>query len=310
MKAAHTTSTLQDNGHSACGVNHLLARSVFFVRQPFAWAVVCSLCVVDLLWSARVGLSIAGWRTTAVLVCILLGMAICYRRRSRDIADMVEAGALWVAFAGAGCVLTYLCASCAWPLHDIALTDFDRSLGFDWLAWRTTVLAMPGLHLALLMVYASLLPQIALSAVLLPAVGRSERSFELLLLAELTLLPTALISLVYPVLGPFATFGGQEATFLPDLLSLRTGGPWHFDLPTMQGIIQMPSYHTVLAILFTYAYRGMGLIGWGIAGLNGFMLLSIPPIGGHYFVDMIAGAALAAVFILGSRWWPQSTSGR
>jgi membrane-associated phospholipid phosphatase len=61
----------------------------------------------------------------------------------------------------------------------------------------------------------------------------------------------------------------------------------------MNGIVQMPSYHTVLVVLFTYAFRGTGLIGYVIAALNIFMLLAIPPVGGHYLVDVLAGGALA-----------------
>ena len=80
---------------------------------------------------------------------------------------------------------------------------------------------------------------------------------------------------------------------LRDLLALRAGGPWHFELSAMQGIVTMPSYHTVMAVLFTYAFRRTGLVGYGIATLNLVMLLSIPPIGGHYLVDMLAGGALA-----------------
>jgi hypothetical protein len=146
------------------------------------------------------------------------------------------------------------------------------------------------------------MPQIVVSTLYFPARGLSERGRELLLLAILTVLPTILISAIWPVLGPFAAFGGDEATFLPHLLALRAGGPWHFNLLTMQGIIQMPSYHTVLAVLFVYAYRGSGWLGWGIAGLNGVMLLSIPPIGGHYLVDMLAGGAIALLFVLAARW--------
>jgi len=55
----------------------------------------------------------------------------------------------------------------------------------------------------------------------------------------------------------------------------------------------MPSYHTAMAVLFTYAFRRTGLVGYGIATLNVVMLLSIPPIGGHYLVDLLAGGALA-----------------
>ena len=61
----------------------------------------------------------------------------------------------------------------------------------------------------------------------------------------------------------------------------------------MEGIVTMPSYHTVMAVLLTYAFRRTGLVGYGIATLNLVMLLSIPPIGGHYLVDVLAGGALA-----------------
>ena len=60
----------------------------------------------------------------------------------------------------------------------------------------------------------------------------------------------------------------------------------------MEGIVTMPSYHTVMAVLLTYAFRRTGLVGYGIATLNLGMLLSIPPIGGHYLVDVLAGGAL------------------
>jgi hypothetical protein len=130
-----------------------------------------------------------------------------------------------------------------------------------------------------------------------PARDLTERGRELFLLAALTLLAAASISALYPVVGPWS-----GAPYMPELLALRAEGPWEFELLRMQGIIQMPSYHTILAILFTYAYRGTGTIGWGIAGLNAIMLPSIPPIGGHYLADMIAGGAIAVLFILGSRW--------
>jgi hypothetical protein len=48
-----------------------------------------------------------------------------------------------------------------------------------------------------------------------------------------------------------------------------------------------------MAVLLTYAFRRTGLLGYGIATLNVVMLLSIPPIGGHYLVDVLAGGALA-----------------
>jgi hypothetical protein len=54
----------------------------------------------------------------------------------------------------------------------------------------------------------------------------------------------------------------------------------------------------VLAVLFTYAFRRTGLIGYRNATLNLAMLLSIPPVGGHYLVDVLAVAlALGAIAV-------------
>jgi hypothetical protein len=150
--------------------------------------------------------------------------------------------------------------------------------------------------------YYSLLPQFLLAIFF--TTDRSARIGELLLLMGATLAATALISAIWPTLGPlaahggttlgpFATQGGGDVAYLRDLLALRAGGPWHFKLLAMEGIVTMPSYHTVLAVLFTYAFRGTGLVGYGIATLNLVMLLSIPPIGGHYLGDVLAGGALA-----------------
>jgi hypothetical protein len=166
------------------------------------------------------------------------------------------------------------------------------------------MLTRPLLHGALQLAYASLLPQIVLAIAYFPKVGLAERNGELVLLAMLTLLPTTLVSALWPVLGPFATFAGTEGTYLGDLLALRAAGPWHFDLPAMEGIVEMPSYHMVLAVLFTYAFRSTGLVGLGIAGLNALMLLAIPPIGGHYLADMFVGGAIVVLVMAGTRWLP------
>jgi hypothetical protein len=271
------------------------------IGQPMAWAAVAGFLATDILWCARIGMSVDGWWTAVGAICITLVLAIGYRRRSPAIADTAEGASLWIAFTATGCVLTYLFATWALPLQDAALAEADRAIGFDWLAWRSFVLARPPLYWVLVVAYASLLPQIVLACLYFPARGLSERGSELLLGAMVTLPPTTIISALWPVLGPFATFDRNAGTYLPHLLTLRADGPWHFNLLTLEGIIQMPSYHMVLAMLFVYAFRGTGWWGWGIAGLNGLMLLSIPPIGGHYLVDMFAGSAIALICILGAR---------
>ena len=169
----------------------------------------------------------------------------------------------------------------------------DRAIGFDWSAWHDAVLDRPILSCLLLVAYYSLLPQTVLSIIYFSMTDRSARIGELLLLAGATLVATMLISAIWPTLGPRRAQPAVDFAYLRDLLALRAGGPWHFELSAMEGIVQMPSYHTVMAVLLTYAFRRTGLIGYGIATLNLVMLLSIPPIGGHYLVDVLAGGALA-----------------
>jgi hypothetical protein len=267
-------------------------------RTAIAWSVTAGLAGLDIVWANHIGMSVHGATRPVLTTVALLVLAAAYRHRCRPLADSVEAAALWMAFTAVGCVLTYLCAAAARPLQDAALAAFDHALGFDWAAWRDFVLRHPVLHHVFAIAYASMLTQILLAIVFLPVIGRAERGIELLLLAMATILPVSAVSALYPALGP-APAGFD---YLPDLLALRSPGPWDFDLRAMQGIVSMPSYHTTLAILFTYAYRGTGAVGWVIAALNTVMLLAIPPMGDHYLCDMFAGGGLAALAIAGLRW--------
>ena len=152
----------------------------------------------------------------------------------------------------------------------------------------------PILSFLLLGAYGSLLPQALLAVIYFPATGRSARFGELLLLAGATGAATVLISAIWPTL----VLEWRRARRWQRRLSARSAGTacgraLAFRVVGDEGIVTMPSYHTVQAVLFTYAFRHTGLVGYGIATLNMVMLLSIPPIGGHYLVDVLAGGALA-----------------
>jgi hypothetical protein len=262
-------------------------------QWPLAWAMIGLLLAIDCVWASQVGLKINGCWAHASLIGALLAIAVAYRRRNRSIAIMVEAVAWWFVFTPAIATLSYLAASCALPLQDALMERMDRAIGFDWVVWHDAVLHRPILNFLLFASYNSLFPQVTLSIIYFSATGRTARTRELLILAGATAAVTVLISGIWPTLGPLATYGGGDDSFVRDLLAMRAGGPWQFNLLALEGIIQMPSYHTVLAVLLTYSFRGTGPIGNVIAALNTFMLLSIPPFGGHYLIDVLVGAALA-----------------
>ena len=93
----------------------------------------------------------------------------------------------------------------------------------------------------------------------------------------------------YPNLAPQASF-----VHLADMLALRAGGTFTLDIEKAQGIITFPSYHAALGLLLligAFANRGLR---WPFVAMNITMIAASPIDGGHYFVDVAAGLAIAA----------------
>ena len=278
---------------------------------------IAALALCDWLWARHADLTFGHWTQFAVLTGLLLAIGFFYgsiRRNAEQLADMALWGALVAAFSLAAAIFTYLNATLAFPLVDSELARIDAGLGFNWPAWFQFVKSHPLLKALFAIVYASLLPECAASIVYFAHRRRSDRIAEFLWGALLSILITAPISGIVPALGAFVHFGvpgPAEATYLPHLLALREGTASSFSVNEFQGIITMPSYHTVLAILIIYIYRGCGRLFALALVLNGVMLLSLPSEGGHYLIDLIAGGAIAAVTIAiinaaaRTRWWRQ-----
>ena len=77
-----------------------------------------------------------------------------------------------------------------------------------------------------------------------------------------------------------------------------------FNVPNANCLATFPSGHTILAIIMTYALRGSRWIFIPALIVNGAMLVSTIPHGGHHMFDLVAGAAIAAGAILLVRLQP------
>src|SRR5262245_42583766 len=193
----------------AIPARHLGPVAIF--QWPLAWALLSLLLAVDFVWASQVGLTIGGGEIKAGLIGALLALSAACRRRNRGRANMVEAVAWFFAFVGAAAVLSYLAASCAFPLQDVMMERLDRAIGFDWSAWHDAVLNRPILNRLLLVAYNSLFSQFLLAIVYFSKRDRSARIEELLLLMCATMAPTVLISAIWPTLGP-----SSDVAYLPD----------------------------------------------------------------------------------------------
>jgi PAP2 superfamily len=258
----------------------------------------CALLILSSLTGIRFVVAPVIWLGVAALFAISLIYGLS--GRSQPISEMAFFGALWICLTAVGVMFTYLAATLQYPLFDSAFSKLDRSLGFDWLAWYHYVESSKFLNLALALAYATGLLQILGAIFYFAHTKRFDRNSELWWVAIISLLLTSLVSGIVPAMGTFHhhNIGLERAIHLSDLVALRDASRTVFKVHEMQGIITLPSYHTVLAIIFMYAFRGIPIWFFVSAVLNILMLISTPSHGGHYLVDMIAGAAVAVVTII------------
>jgi hypothetical protein len=275
--------------------------------QALAYALVLCLALSALAAIHWTGISIEGSDRHLLSLAVMALLALVYRRRqpTMQIADLASYGILWngyLLFAGA---MTYAAASTALPLQDASFAALDASLGFDWLAWATYVEQHPLLDRAFALVYPTIFPQVLAAIIYFSVKMRPDRNDELWWTAALSLVVTTVGFALLPGLGAGIHFDKMAVpmrTYLPDLLNLRdSASVHHFSLLEMQGLITMPSYHAVLAVIIPIALRGLPTLFWGALLLNGFMLFSLPSEGSHYLCDIVAGVLVA----LASSWCVQ-----
>lgn len=265
---------------------------------------------LDVGLSYFAGYEFTGFASSLVVTAVMAGISYVYGRtgRSRAIAEMAYYAALWIAFTMLGVIFTYLMASPRLPLFDGIFARLDSAIGFEWLRWYGFLAEFRFVNLVLGFAYSSLILQIAGSIIYFSHIGQREKNSELWWSALISLVFTGALSAIFPALGAFHYYNVEiaKAIHLPHLLALRDGSMTIFSLHGMQGIIAFPSYHTVMAILFAYAYRGKGVWFLLIGLLNILMLLSTPTFGGHYLVDMVAGALVAGLAIYVVRHGPRT----
>jgi hypothetical protein len=263
------------------------------------------LAATDLAWNTHAGLRFTGWSGPATGAGLLMLVSLVYAAlaRSAQIAECTSYAAMWVVFSVFAGIQTYLGATMDRPLMDDAFIRFDHLLGLDWISWIRFVRAHPVLNGVLRAAYNSLMAQIIGSIMLFALARVARRNQELLLSAIVALFATTMLSALLPALGPWVHFGygafdRSDTTYVAHVLALRHGNAPAFAIHEIQGIDCFPSFHTVLAVLFVYAHRGIRCSFPAVFILNGLMLFAIPSEGGHYFSDMVGGAAVAILAIV------------
>jgi len=271
--------------------------------HPLAWLATIAIIAVDGLWLFVSDMRIinAGKAITGVpvllLVMVLLVSAIGGRRM---VIASLMAFMIINLFGQSGRVLNYLGVGLGLPLRDAALASMDAWLGFDWLAYVKFVNGHELVRQVLRRAYEfSALP---IAAMWLAATGRMERLRAFTLMFIITATTTIIIGSLLPALSAFTQYNPGPETignlpqdagrkFVAHAAGFNSGEMRVIDMTRMMGIVALPSFHTIMALIAPWSLRGT-LLFWPSALLAALVILATPVYGGHYMVDIIAGAAV------------------
>jgi PAP2 superfamily len=210
--------------------------------------------------------------------------------------------------------LTYVAATANFPLQDANLYAIDRALGFDWTAYVTYVNERPLFAMWLSYGYSMIRWPLFAIPIVLTWAHRYHRLAEFTLAFGLALAATTALSALVPAIGVYQLIGLDPATLtslhpqayldqVRDLAPVREGALRHLDLFALAGIVTFPSFHAASALLYAWALWPVRWIRPIAVLANGAMLAATPVDGGHYFIDLAAGLAVAAVAIVAARWF-------
>ena len=207
--------------------------------------------------------------------------------------------------------LGYLAAAANFPLQDASFAHFDRWLGLDWKGYYNFVCARPALIPYVYFAYAMIgVPTFGVPAVL----GWSRNYIRLqqfTMACTLTAVVTIVVSALLPAIGTYQEYGISADTSLfkasgylvqvDEIPAVRDGSLRVLSFETLSGIVTFPSFHAAAAVLALWGF-------WGVWWMRPFaliayvgMLLATPLVGGHYFVDVFAGAGVAFLAIAAAK---------
>lgn len=208
--------------------------------------------------------------------------------------------------------LTYVAAAANLPMMDAGLNDLDRALGLDWRAYFLFIYHRPQLITAAVLGYGLIGIPVFGIPILLGFTRHFRRLQEFTFAFGLSLVATAIISALIPAIGTYDLLGirPDPAIFTPgsyldqlrDLPLVRDGSLRELDIPKLAGIITFPSFHAAAAVLYLWACWAIWWMRPPALIINAGMLLATPVGGGHYFVDVFAGMAVAVLAIATGRW--------
>jgi hypothetical protein len=270
------------------------------------WNLIAGLLVITAAacWAAGISPSWATIGRCADCLLILTATSYCYRKLRPDahVAFCTEGLAQVGLILWLGCVLSYAAATIGAPYRDSALDAADVWIGLDWRAYLHFLNRHRALGIVCAVAYRSVVPQMVALFVVLAATSRFLRMQQYILATAIALAVTLVIFIFVPAVGTYSFFGIQPheySNLYPIIVAsfddVRSGQL--VTIEVLEGLIAFPSFHTVWAILFMWAFYPFTSLRLGAILLNLLVIASTPVGGSHYFVDIVGGTIVALVAV-------------
>lgn len=202
--------------------------------------------------------------------------------------NLLRALATLVGFSVGFTMLMEAVAATGRPLVDHYLLAADAYLGLSAPRTVAAVSRYPALSVLLTCAYFSVIPQ---TCIVLFALAERATLWVFLKRFMVAAQITLCFFYFFPAEGVSTNITPQIAA---RFYALRDGAAISWQ--QAQGIITFPSFHTAWALILVATFWDTRL-RWPAVALNALMIVSTVTTGGHYYVDIFAGALLGAVVI-------------
>lgn len=286
--------------------------NIYLWPYPPLWIAVALVGVIDTIWILATplrfdpsGLALILGPATGLLIFAIGGRHI-FPEKLRHLA----LGTAFVLFAWPALrVFNHLVMTLPFPLTDAWLVQGDHDLGLHWHAYLFWVDAHPWLVNVMSFTYRSLTIFSCLAVALLIVFGNGRAAHDFLVLFIASAVIASAAGCLFPAETAMAYYAPVEhmlkhivpdygAGFAPYLQEIRTNPHHLLRAASLPGLTAFPSFPTAMGVIMIYCARTRRWFLAAAIAFNSIMIAATPVLGGHYFVDVIAGAGLAAVLIV------------
>lgn len=223
-----------------------------------------------------------------IIICVTT-CALLWALSFRWQPNFLRGISVLVAYTFAFTLLMEAVAATGRPLVDSQLASIDATFGLSSARFASWVAQHPRLSIVMQFIYFSSMLQTCVVMVV-----NAEKPELWIFLRRFILALQITVCLFY-----FFPAEGVATAITPPIASrfhdLRAGVA--IDVQQAQGIITFPSFHTAWALIITAALWN-SIWRWPAVVLNALVIVSTVTTGGHYFIDVFAGAAVGALVIL------------